>query len=244
MDQCVSNLSNGAYNCPVVSQAADVVKGLANGNSSMTIVGASKLAIIVGLRGGASKCTYTGPPINATAAAVSTWKEVPMAPADPILGVTEAFKKDTRPEKALLGVGAYRDDNGNPYILDCVKKAEERIVATNMNHEYSSIDGIPTFREKCVKLGWGADCTAINDGRYFACQAISGTGSLRVGLDFLRLWYPNRNAKVYVSDPTWGNHKQIAAKAGFEALTYRYYDRSNRGFDAAGMLEDLEKADD
>jgi len=65
---------------------------------------------------------------------------------------------------------------------------------------------------------------------------------LRVGLDFLRLWYPNRDAEVYVSDPTWGNHKQIAAKAGFEAKTYRYYDRRNRCFDAAGMLEDLANA--
>lgn len=63
------------------------------------------------------------------AAAASTWGSVPMAPADPILGITEKFKKDTRPEKELLGVGAYRDDNGKPYILDCVKKAEERILA-------------------------------------------------------------------------------------------------------------------
>jgi aspartate aminotransferase, mitochondrial len=199
---------------------------------------------MVGLRGGASMKTGASVTLNlGAAAAATTWGAVPMAPADPILGITEMFKKDSRPEKALLGVGAYRDDAGQPYILDCVKKAEERILANEMDHEYASIDGIPSYREKCIKLGWGEDCTAVKEGRVFACQAISGTGSLRVGLDFLRLWFPNRDAKVYVSDPTWGNHKQIAAKAGFEAHTYRYYDRANRCFDSAGMLADLEKAD-
>ena len=123
------------------------------------------------------------------AAAFSTgsiWAKVDMAPADPILGLNDSFQKDTRPEKSLLGMGAYRDDAGKPYILGCVKTAEERILANNMNHEYSGIDGIPSFRANCVKLGWGADCAAINEGRYVACQSISGTGSLRVGLDFLK----------------------------------------------------------
>lgn len=41
---------------------------------------------------------------------------------DPILGVTEAFKKDTSPNKMNLGVGAYRDDNGKPFVLECVRK--------------------------------------------------------------------------------------------------------------------------
>ena len=109
-----------------------------------------------------------------------------MAPADPILGLNDAFKADTRPEKSLLGMGAYRDDNGKPYILGCVKTAEERILANAMDHEYAGIDGIPSYREKCVKLGWGEDCKAVQEGRVVSCQSISGTGSLRVGLDFLK----------------------------------------------------------
>ena len=83
----------------------------------------------------------------------------------------------------------------------------------------------------------------MNEGRIFACQAISGTGSLRVGLDFLKEWYPHQGVKVYYSNPTWGNHKQISERAGFEAVPYRYYDKVNRCFDMAGMLEDMEKAD-
>lgn len=84
-----------------------------------------------------------------------------------------------------------------------------------MNHEYAGIDGIPSFRANVVKLGWGADCDAIKEGRYAAAQSISGTGSLRVGLDFLKEWYPHKNAKVYVASPTWPTHKTISQRAGF-----------------------------
>jgi len=66
---------------------------------------------------------------------------------------------------------------------------------------------------------------------------------LRVGLDFLKEWYPNKKAKVYVSDPTWPTHRGIAERSGFEWVNYRYYDRKNKGFDLNGMLEDLDKAD-
>ena len=94
-------------------------------------------------------------------APASVWDHVPSAPPDPILGLNDMYKKDTRPEKALLGMGAYRDDNGQPYILPAVRIAEERILANNMNHEYSGIDGIPSFRKNVVKLGWGTDFLSL-----------------------------------------------------------------------------------
>lgn len=172
------------------------------------------------------------------------WSHVDQAPADPILGLNDAFKADSRSEKVLLGMGAYRDDAGQPYILDCVRQAEARIVESAMGHEYSSIDGIPTYREKCVRLAYGEDSVHAAEGRVVSCQSISGTGSLRVGLDFMRQWYPNKHAKVYVPDPSWPTHKGIAAKAGFEHAEYRYYDRASKSFDCAGMLEDLNNADD
>jgi aspartate aminotransferase len=158
------------------------------------------------------------------------------------MGINDAFKKSTIPNKQLLGIGAYRDDNNKPYILDCVKQAERMILEKNMDHEYSGIDGIPTFRAKCLELAYGADSPVL--GNIASCQSLSGTGSLRVGFDFLREWYPKKDAKVYIADPTWPTHGGIAARAGFEAVKYRYYDRANKGFDCAGMLEDLEKADD
>jgi aspartate aminotransferase len=139
-------------------------------------------------------------------------------------------------------MGAYRDDNGNPFILPCVKEAEKRIFEGNMDHEYAGIDGIPSYREKCISLAYGPESDVVREGRVVSCQSISGTGSLRVGFDFLREWYPNKSAKIYVPNPSWPTHKGIAARAGFEHEEYRYYDKSVKGFDMNGMLEDLEKA--
>jgi len=113
-----------------------------------------------------------------------------------------------------------------------------------MGHEYSGIDGIKSYNDKCAALAYGADSDVVKSGRYVACQSLSGTGSLRVGLEFLKAWFPNKNAKVYVADPTWPTHRGISEKAGYEWVNYRYYDKANKGFDLAGMLEDLDKADD
>jgi len=172
----------------------------------------------------------------------SLWGFVEGAPADPIMGINDAFKKSTMPNKQLLGIGAYRDDCNKPYILDCVKKAEQIIIDKEMDHEYSGIDGNPGFRAKCIELAYGKGNKVIPN--VASCQSLSGTGSLRVGFDFLREWYPYKNAKVYISDPTWPTHGGIAARAGFESVKYRYYDKENKGFDCAGMLEDLDKADE
>lgn len=141
-----------------------MVDGLANGDLSKAALNAGVLGMMVTPAGGSVKLGTAGRTGIMQSAAFSTgsiWAKVDMAPADPILGLNDQFKADTRPEKALLGMGAYRDDAGKPYILDCVKTAEERIVANNMDHEYSGIDGIPSYREKCVKLGWGEDCAAV-----------------------------------------------------------------------------------
>jgi len=173
----------------------------------------------------------------------SNWGKVEMAPQDPIMGINVAFQADKRSTKQLLGIGAYRDNDGKPFILPCVTEAEKRILAKGMDHEYSGIDGIPSFRQKSSELAFGADHAVMKEGRVANCQSISGTGGLRLGFEFLRGTFPNKSAKVYVPDPSWPTHHGIAAKGGFETTTYRYYDRKTRGFDVNGMLEDLDKAD-
>jgi aspartate/tyrosine/aromatic aminotransferase len=85
-----------------------------------------------------------------------------------------------------------------------------------MDHEYSGIDGIPSFRRKAQILAFGPDHDAVTANRIASCQTISGTGSLRIGFDFLRTWFPNKEAKIYVPDPTWPTHRGIAEKSGFE----------------------------
>ena len=95
----------------------------------------------------------------------STWGGLTAAPADPILGLNDAFKKDTNPKKVLLGMGAYRDDAGKPYILPCVHRAEEIILEKKMDHEYAPIQGIDSYVQKCIKLGYGAGSKAVSEGR-------------------------------------------------------------------------------
>ncbi|KAK5979781.1 hypothetical protein GCK32_010630, partial [Trichostrongylus colubriformis] len=107
------------------------------------------------------------------------WKHVEMGPPDAILGVTEAFNRDTNPQKMNLGVGAYRDDQGKPFVLPCVREAETRLLAENLNHEYAGIAGIPEFTKVAAKLALGDSSEVIKSGRITTMQSISGTGALR-----------------------------------------------------------------
>lgn len=165
---------------------------------------------------------------------------VEMAPPDPILGITEAFKKDVSPEKLNLGVGAYRTEELQPYVLNVVKKAELKMLEKGENKEYLPIDGLPAFKAATANLLLGADNPAVKEGRVATIQSLSGTGSLRVGAAFLNRFLPG--ATVYISQPTWGNHKGIFTDAGVEWKVYRYFDPATIGLDFKGMMEDLEAA--
>lgn len=162
---------------------------------------------------------------------MSTWANVTAAPADPILGLNEAFKKDTNPKKQLLGMGVYRCDNGKPYILDCVRKAEQRILDLDMDHEYAGIQGVDSYIAKCLILAYGSDHPALKEGRIAAAQSISGTGSLRLGMQFLADWYPKKDAAIHVPTPTWPLHRGLVGTVGRELKEYRYYDPKTKGLD-------------
>ncbi|GAB5357091.1 hypothetical protein AAMO2058_000344700 [Amorphochlora amoebiformis] len=167
---------------------------------------------------------------------------VEQAPPDAIFGIKSMYSKDTDPNKINLSVGAYRDDNGKPYMLDVVRKAEELLVKDNSrNKEYLGIDGHPEFRKLSAKLVFGEDSKALTEGRVCTAQCLSGTGSLRVGFEFLAQFFP-RKTVVYSSSPTWGNQNTVAMKAGFQFKSYRYWDAKNRNLDFKGMLQDIEKA--
>lgn len=135
--------------------------------------------------------------ISHSRASFSLWAHVTQAPVDPTLGPREGFTRSTHPQKVLLGQGTYRCDAGKPYILNCVRDAKEIMMAQNLDHEYAGIDGIPSYRQKCIELAYGAQSEPIQSKRVVACQGISGTGSFRLGMEFLREWFPNRDAKVY-----------------------------------------------
>ncbi|KAK1163594.1 aspartate aminotransferase, mitochondrial-like [Acipenser oxyrinchus oxyrinchus] len=174
------------------------------------------------------------------ARASSVWSQVEMGPPDPILGVTEAFKRDANPKKMNLGVGAYRDDNGKPFVLSCVRKAEAQIAAKKMDKEYLPIGGLAEFAKASAELALGQNHEVLKSGRYTTMQTISGTGSLRVGGNFLARFYKS-SSEVYLPKPSWGNHTPIFRDSGLQLGGYRYYDPKTCGFDFAGALDDISK---
>ncbi|KAF4550245.1 Aspartate aminotransferase-like protein 3 [Elsinoe fawcettii] len=176
--------------------------------------------------------------IQATRAA-STWANVQQGPPDLILGVTEAFKADKHPEKINLGVGAYRDDQGKPYVLPSVKSAESKVVQSNLDKEYAGITGVPDFTKAAAVLAYGADSAAITEGRVAITQSISGTGALRIGGEFLARFHPSKT--IYIPTPSWANHKAVFSDSGLEVKQYRYYNKDTIGLDFEGMVEDIKK---
>uniref|UniRef100_A0A672SG99 Aspartate aminotransferase n=1 Tax=Sinocyclocheilus grahami TaxID=75366 RepID=A0A672SG99_SINGR len=170
----------------------------------------------------------------------SWWTEVQMGPPDPILGVTEAFKRDTNPKKMNLGVGAYRDDQGKPFVLSCVRKAEAQIAAKKLDKEYLPIGGLAEFSKACAQLALGPDNEVLKSGRNITVQTISGTGSLRVGANFVSRFH-NASRDVYLPKPSWGNHTPIFRDAGMQLKAYSYYDPKTCGFDFKGALDDISK---
>ncbi|KAH9471846.1 hypothetical protein MJO28_002306 [Puccinia striiformis f. sp. tritici] len=174
---------------------------------------------------------------------IATWSSVPAGPPDPILGVTEAFKACTSPLKMNLGVGAYRDQDGKPFVLPSVRQAEAAIVAAKHDKEYLGITGFTEFTKHAALLAYGADSAPLKEGRIAITQSISGTGALRIGGAFLQRFYPHSKS-IYLPTPTWGNHIPIFKDSGLEVKQYRYYDKKTVGLDASGMLEDIKNAPD
>jgi len=162
-----------------------------------------------------------------------------MGPPDAILGLNVAFNSDNFPKKVNLGVGAYRDDNGKPYILECVREAEKRIYEKKMDHEYAGIGGNVDFTSSTAKLLFGEDCEPLKKDEIVSVQAISGTGALRLAANFMRKFLQQKN--VYLPDPTWKNHIPIFKDSGFEVSYYKYYDGKG-GLDFSGLKSDLQKA--
>lgn len=172
----------------------------------------------------------------------SKWDAVRMAAADPILGVAVAYNKDPLPldRKVNLGIGAYRDANGKPLVLQCVREAEKKIAHdTALNKEYLPVEGLDRFLKVTSAVVFGKNSSVIKEGRVAVCQSLSGTGALRIAGEFIKMYHPN--SLVYCSDPTWGNHHTIFKKAGLPTTTYRYLTKT-MGLDIDGMLADLSAA--
>src|SRR5262245_9711795 len=160
--------------------------------------------------------------------------DVEMAPRDPILGITEAFNADPNPKRVNLGVGVYYDENGKVPLLECVRRAERQLADSAPPRSYLPIDGLPEYDRQVQALVFGADSAAMADKRIVTVQALGGTGGLKIGADFLRRVDPA--AQVWISDPSWENHRALFENAGFSVQSYPYYDAATHGIDFAGTL--------
>ncbi len=167
-----------------------------------------------------------------------------MAPADPILGLTETFRNDPNPKKVNLSVGVYKDAKGRTPVLATVKKAERRLVEEEASKGYLPIDGSPAYAAAVQELVFGAGHEVIASKRAATAHCPGGTCALRVAAEFIHEMIPG--ARVWMSDPTWPNHNNIFQAAGVELKTYPYYDAKNKSlaFDAlAAALEEIPRGD-
>ncbi|MTV39566.1 aminotransferase class I/II-fold pyridoxal phosphate-dependent enzyme [Duganella radicis] len=162
---------------------------------------------------------------------------IDMAPRDPILGITEAFNADQNPQKINLGVGVYYDDNGKVPLLSCVQKAEEILIAAPAPRTYLPIEGLAAYDKAVQELVFGADSAVLQEKRAVTVQAIGGTGALKIGADFLKRFASD--AEVYISDPSWENHRALFESAGFKVNNYAYFDAATHGVNFAGMIADI-----
>lgn len=147
---------------------------------------------------------------------MSFFEWYPELPPDPILELTTAFKNDLRGFKVNLGVGAYRNSEGEPEVLSCVRKAEKLIFESQPDKEYQPIDGNKQFNEGIIKLIFGSE----KPKHAFAAQAAGGTGALSLGGGLLK----QKCDTIYISDPSWPNHRLIFSRLGLRVQTYPYFD--------------------
>lgn len=160
------------------------------------------------------------------------WNEVKAAPADAILGLTEAFKNDPRAEKVNLGVGVYKDETGATPILEAVKKAEQILLDNEITKSYMPIAGEAGYGTEVQKLIFGAPCS-----RAATVHTPGGTGALRLAAELLRSF---SSKTIWVSNPTWANHNNIFNAAGLTVKDYPYYNPETKGLETADFFATLE----
>ncbi|OIR59000.1 MAG: aspartate aminotransferase [Amphiamblys sp. WSBS2006] len=165
------------------------------------------------------------------------WKHLQPAEKDSLFGVKEEFRKSAAKNKLSLALGEYHTEEGRPFVLSCVKKAEKTLLEEETNKSYSPISGDASFLSLSTKLTFGGSAKNA-----VAFQTPGGTGALRLGGELLRKFHPQ--AAIYASDPTWPVHGKIFAACGFAPNSYRYLDSDKNAFSFAHMAADLEEIPD
>ena len=156
---------------------------------------------------------------------------------DPIFALVDAYNADPRPAKVNLSIGIYFDEQGRLPVLPSVQQAEVRILAAGGAKPYLPMEGDAACRAQVQALLLGAGHPAIAEGRVATLQTVGSSGGLKVGADFLKTWLPD--ADVWVSDPTWDNHRAMFEGSGFAVHTYPYHDAASGGLRFDDLLSTL-----
>ena len=170
------------------------------------------------------------------------FENIKAAPADPILGLGEAFKSETRANKINLGIGIYKDAQGATPIMRAVKEAETRLLAKENSKNYLGIDGIADYNQRTKALLFGADSQIIAQDRARTVQSLGGTGALRIAAEFIKRQTKAQN--VWISTPTWPNHNAIFNAVGMTIREYHYYDAERKALDWDNLIADLSNANE
>jgi aromatic-amino-acid transaminase len=169
----------------------------------------------------------------------SFFANVPTAAPDVILGVTEAFRNDASPQKVNLGVGVYQDGTGRIPVLQAIKHAAKQWLELEDSKTYLPIDGLATYNSATQDLLFGKNSRVVADKRVTTVQSVGGSGALKLGAELIRRFLPS--AAIYISDPSWENHRVVFEAAGLKVETYPYYDPSTSGLKRSEMLETFRK---
>ncbi|GFG20886.1 aspartate aminotransferase, cytoplasmic [Aspergillus udagawae] len=171
----------------------------------------------------------------------SVFVSAPRIPADAIFALTAEYLADTFPQKVNLGQGAYRDDEGQPWVLPSVRESR-RVINEGLQHEYLPILGLQHFRDKAAELALGPETYAAACNKLATCQTLSGTGALHLAGRLIK-FCQHSLSKVNIPEPTWSNHRLVFSSLGFKCETMRYYDQETKTVDMASYLSTLQAAD-
>ena len=165
------------------------------------------------------------------------FQHVEAYPGDPILTLNETFQADPRRHKINLSIGIYLDEQGNIPALESVWRAEQAIMAIKTAKPYLPMEGAADFRRSVQALLFGPAHPAVTGNRIATIQTVGSSGALKVGAEFIRRWFPASG--LWVSDPTWANHRAVFDSAGIRAETYPYFDAATGGIRFPAMLETI-----
>jgi aromatic-amino-acid transaminase len=167
------------------------------------------------------------------------FEHIPAYPGDPILSLNEDFQLDPRANKVNLSIGIYFDADGKLPMMDAVRKAEAALLEMRAPRPYLPMSGLADYRDAAQALIFGADSEVRKANRVATLQTVGGSGALKVGADFLKRYFPA--SQVWISDPSWENHRVVFEGAGHTVNTYPYYDEQTGGLRFDEMLAAIDR---